>query len=107
MKTVDYLNRVKNRLGISSDYALAKALGMGRSNASSLMNGKTTMGDETALKVAQILDVHPVIVLADVHAERERNPEIQAVWLGLSDKISLGFKSLIACATPRRIRLSA
>lgn len=106
MKTVEYFKQVKRRLAIESDYALAKALGLQSSAVSKIQSGKHTMGDETALKVAEILGIHPAIVLADLYAEREKNPEIQAVWRGMVEKFSMGFESLISRATPRRIRLS-
>lgn len=102
MKTVDYLKQAKRRLGIESDYALAPHLGVTRSSMSKLANGKTTMSDETALKMAEILGIQPAIVLADMHAEREKNPELQAVWRGLVDKLALGFEVLISCATPHK-----
>ncbi|MBC3930375.1 DUF3693 domain-containing protein [Undibacterium curvum] len=107
MNTVEYLNHAKEKLGITSDYALAKSLEMSRSGMSALINGKVTMSDETAMKVAEILGKHPAIVLADMHAEREKNPAIQAVWHGIMEKFSLGFDVLISCATPRRCSLSA
>jgi DNA-binding XRE family transcriptional regulator len=107
MNTIEYLKAAKAALGIESDYALAKAIGTTRSNMSSLANGKSTMSDETALKVAEILKKHPAIVLADMHAEREKNPAVRAVWLNVMEKFSLGFDVLTLCCTPRGIRLSA
>lgn len=102
MKTVDYLKQVKRRLGIESDYALAKALGVTRGTVSNLQLGKNTMSDETAMKVADILELQRALVLADMHAEREKNPELQAVWRGLVDKLALGFEVLMSCTTPHR-----
>jgi hypothetical protein len=102
MKTIDYLKQAKRRLGIESDYALAPHLGLTRSGMSRLSNGKTTMSDETALKMAAIIGIQPAIVLADMHAEREKNPELQAVWRNLVDKLALGFEVLISCTTPHR-----
>lgn len=106
MNTIDYLKRTKKTLGITSDYALAQRLELTRQAIGKLQKG-ATMSDETALKVAHILGIHPVIVLADAHAEREKNPEIQAVWLSVMEKFSMGFKTFIKVAHPRRIKLSA
>lgn len=94
MKTTEYFKQVKRRLGIESDYALAKALGISTQMVSKIQAGKHTMGDSTALKVAELLNLNPGIVLADLHAEREKDPVIQAVWRSVVDKISLGFDSL-------------
>jgi plasmid maintenance system antidote protein VapI len=107
MRSIEYFKLVKRRLGIESDYALAKALGLQSSAVSKIQAGKHTMGEETALKVAEILNVHPALVLADLQAEREKNPQIQAIWRGLAEKISMGFESLLSGAGPRGIRRSA
>lgn len=102
MKTIDYMNQVKRRLEIESNYALAKALGITQQAVGAMMSGKTTMGDATALKVADILKIQRALVLADVHAEREKNPELAAVWRSLVDKLALGFDVLMSCTTPRK-----
>lgn len=107
MNTIEYLNLAKRRLGIESDYALAKALGMARSNMSSLVNGKTTLSDEYAMKLAKLLGIHPAIVIADMHAEREKNPDLKALWFGIMEKFSVGFEVLTSCVCPRGIRVSA
>ena len=103
MNTIGYLKQVKRRLGVESDYALAQHLGVTRQAISGMQSGKTTLGDETAMKIAAILELHPALVLADAHAEREKNPEIQAVWRGLVEKISLGFELLLLPAGRRGI----
>lgn len=57
--TTDFLDEVKDRLNLPSDYALAGALGVTRAAVSKLRNGKDSLGDTTALKVAELLDVDP------------------------------------------------
>jgi len=101
MNTVEYLQQAKKALNIESDYALAKALGVTRGAVSSLMVGRTCMSDETACKVAAIIGKHAGIVMLDMHREREKNPEVRAVWLSVMEKFSMGFKTLITCKTPR------
>lgn len=101
MNTVEYLQQAKKALNIESDYALAKALGIARSSISGLMSGKNTMSDETACKVASIIGKHAGIIMLDMRREREKNPEVRAVWLSVMEKFSMGFKTLITCKTPR------
>jgi hypothetical protein len=107
MNTIEYLKAAKRRLVIESDYALAQRLELTRSAVSKMQLGHNGMSDETAVKIAGILKLSPAMVLADAHAEREKNPEIQAIWRGMVEKFSMGFESLISHATPRRRRLSA
>lgn len=101
MNTVEYLQQTKKVLKIESDYALAKALGITRSNVSSLTTGKTTMSDDLACKVAAIIGKHAGIVMLDMHRERANNPEVRAAWQSVMEKFSMGFKTLITRQTPR------
>lgn len=107
MNTIEYLDKAKEAKGIQSDYALAKHLGIRSSTISGYRAGKSQMDDSIAVKIAEIIGKHPAIVLADVHAEREKNPEIAAIWRGLVEKISLGFDVLTSCVTPRHVKVSA
>lgn len=91
MNTVEYLQQAKKALKIESDYALAKSLGITRSNISSLINGKTTMSDETACKVAAIIGKHAGLVMLDMHRERAATPEQASIW----NEIARGFLSLL------------
>lgn len=102
MNTVQYIDAVKKKLGIESDYAVAKALGISKQAVCRYTQGKGAFDDEIAIRVAEMLDIAPAKVLLDCHMERSKNPQVQAVWFGLMEKFSASFNSLISCATPRR-----
>ena len=102
MKTQDYLDATKAKIGIQSDYALAKSLDISREYMSQLRSGKRPVSDEVALRIAKLLEVNPIQIIATANAERAKNPEIQAAWTTLMDKISKGFDSLTSRANPRR-----
>lgn len=80
MTTVDYLDRVKARHGLTSDYALAKLLGLTRASVSLLRSGRNRPDDSTAIKIAHLLGVDPGLVVAQAHADRAKTPEERAVW---------------------------
>lgn len=101
MKTPEYLELVKRKLDLPSDYALAKILGVTRSAISLQQAGKTAMGDETAVKVAEVLSMPVGRVLIDVHMERSKSPEVKAAWAGLMEKISASFDALMPRRSPR------
>lgn len=110
MKTKDYLKQAKVKLGIESDYALAARLGITRSSISGLQNGHSFLGDETAMKIADILEVPREMVLLDITIERSAhspNKDVAAAWTHLMEKFSTSFKALVLHATPRRRTLSA
>jgi len=71
MKTVDYLDAVKAAYSLTSDYQLTKKLGESHSRISQYRVGRTYMADDLALKIAYLLDLNPLAVLADAHIERE------------------------------------
>lgn len=85
--TTEFLDLVKARHGLSSDYALADKLGLTRSMVSAYRNGKRMLGDESAMRVAELLELDPGFVLACVEAERSHSPAIRAAWENLADLV--------------------
>jgi transcriptional regulator with XRE-family HTH domain len=102
MNTLEYLQAVKKKLGIESDYALAQRLGVTRSAISKLQLGKAVFSDDVALSVAQILDLNPLVVIAQANAERATTPEMRARWMGVMEKFSASFKDLLLGCSPRQ-----
>lgn len=100
--TIEFLDAVKEKLGIDSDYALAKRLGFSLSGMSNYRTGRRILDDDAALAVATALEVHPFEVIAAANAERAKTPEMRARWMGLIE----GFLSLLPHAkTVRSIAL--
>lgn len=96
MNTLEYLAACKKRLGIESDYALAKALGVTQQAVSSYRSGNSKINDDVALTVAEILQVPPISVIAAANAERAKTPEQKARWTGLMEKFSGSFLNLLS-----------
>jgi transcriptional regulator with XRE-family HTH domain len=91
MNTLEYLDAAKKRLGIESDYALAKAMKVRPSTISNYRARRSEMDDEIAAKVAGILGVHPGFVMLDIHRERAKTPEERSIWAD----IYKGFQTLL------------
>ena len=85
--TCDFLNAVKARHGIESDYQLAKKLGFTPQMVSRYRVGKDQLSDSAAIKVANLLEIDPAIVLASVHAERAKAPEEKAAWTTILERL--------------------
>ncbi len=94
MNTKEYLHAVKVKTGITSDYALAARLGVTRSAVSKMQQGGVSFGDDVALTIAEILEVEPLVVIAEANAERAKTPEMRARWMGLV----AGFRALLSQA---------
>jgi transcriptional regulator with XRE-family HTH domain len=81
MKSVsDYLDAVKKRLDLPSDYAAAKALGVTPSAISKYRLGRASFDDLTCLRVAEILGIDEIEVIAAANAQRANDPRIRRVW---------------------------
>lgn len=100
MTTADYLDAVKSRLLLPSDYALQNVIGASRQQISRYRTGKDYLGDDVALRVAEILDVPPGRVLADVAAERAKSDAVREVWRRLSAVAAGGACAVILTAAP-------
>lgn len=82
MKIDKYLDEVKQRLKIESDYELAKRLGIGRGSLSDMKKGNRAVPLDVAFKIAIALELDPATVVADLEAQREKNPTRKGFWEG-------------------------
>lgn len=97
MRTLDFIDAVKRHREISSDYACAQVLGITRSQLSRYRNGRDYFGDETAVKVADMLGMDAGYVMACIHAERASNPEIRVRWEGVAARLQrAGLAAVVA-----------
>ncbi|WP_284079374.1 helix-turn-helix domain-containing protein [Herbaspirillum aquaticum] len=101
MSTLDYLDEAKARLGLPSDYALSKALGLTTSAISNYRKGRSRIDDDVALKLAALTGRDPLEVIAAANMERAKSPEMVAIWKGLMEKISKSFETLMPRRSPR------
>lgn len=92
--TLEFLEAVRAKLGGASDYAIAKEIGVTRATVSKWRNGHGGFDDETAVRVARILDIDPAAVATAAHAERTKNPEVRKMWATLADRFAVNFDLL-------------
>jgi hypothetical protein len=105
MKSIEYLAAAKEKTGIHSDNAIAKRLGLTRSAIGLVSKGKSGFGNDPAILIAEILGIHPAIVIADCSAERANNEVLKSVWLDISDtfraaKRGVGLSNLHTSKSP-------
>ena len=90
MKAIDWIERVKQHTGLSSDYAVAAALGFSRSALSKYRTDRTpTLDEDSAIKVANALGERPEAVLLDQYAERTKAPEVRAALLDAARRLCI------------------
>lgn len=78
--TVEFLNAIKDKHGIQSNYALARKLGQTDTSIARWAHGKGSFSDETCLHVADLLEIDPAYVVACIHAERAKHEAERNVW---------------------------
>lgn len=85
--TIDFLDELKARKNCASDYAIAKHLGITPSAVCNYRKGKDFFSDSTAIRVAELLEIDPAIVISSIHAERAKKPEERAIWEGIIERL--------------------
>lgn len=86
--TVDFLDAVRAAYALTSDYQVAKKLGISPAQISQYRTGRHTLGDEKALQVAELLELSPDYVLACMATERAKGEKARKAWAGLAKKLA-------------------
>lgn len=89
MKPAEYLEAAKARLNIASDYALAKRLGVRPQSMTGYTDGSRNIPLDMAYKLAITLEMDPAQVVADLEAQREKNPQRKDFWTGFIRRASM------------------
>lgn len=96
MKVKERLLECKVKTGIKSDYALADALGCSRQRISEVMSGKCKPDAYLAIKIADVLRLHPMMLIAEFEAESAKSEERRGFWLNFKQRIKGGALSILA-----------
>jgi hypothetical protein len=78
--TLQYLDELKRAAGVESDYAVAKLLRITNSAVSRWRTLNITFDTKVATKVARILNVDPMEIIAAAQFERSKDDESRAFW---------------------------
>lgn len=85
----EYLDAAKEKIGVQSDYALAKRFDISRQRISEMRKGNLPMDNATAFLVAITLELDPAQVVADLEAQREKNPKRREFWAGFIQRAAV------------------
>jgi len=95
MKIKERLLECKIKTGLKSDYALAGHLGIPRQAISELMQGKRHPDAFIAVKIADVLGIHPMMLLAEFEAEKAKTKDRQGFWLNFERRIKNGAVAML------------
>lgn len=88
MKTSNYLDALRARHGLTSDYQTAKLCGFTKQSVSRYRLNKTTFDNMTAKRVSELLEIEPMQVIADMQILRSKTPEEKEIWRGLLRRLT-------------------
>lgn len=82
--TATLLDAYKAKMGIASDYALAKHFDVNKQHISQYRCGARGLGDDRAVRIAQALGIDPGVVLVSLQAERAQKAQNEPIFSALS-----------------------
>lgn len=83
--TEKWMDAARDAQGFTSDYQLAKALGVSTQRLSNYRGARRGgMDDALAVRVAELAKVPPARIIGELHAEKAKSPTLRAVWLGMA-----------------------
>lgn len=89
MKAYEWIDRLKVTKQIPSDYAVAKLLDMSQSSIISMRSRKSTLDEDSAVKVANALGMNPIGIVIDQAAERAKNPTVRATLAAEAQRLCI------------------
>lgn len=101
--TNELLDRLSAKYGNATDYRLSKLLSTSTpATVSNWRKGRSTLSHDYAVKVAELLEVHPAYVIACIEHEREnkQHPDDETTTSGVWRSIANAFREKAAGILP-------
>jgi len=98
MNTADYMARLRELAARPTVYAVAQLLDLPEQTVRNYAKGKSCPDTFGCVRIAELLDLDPMQVIADVEAEREKDEGRRARWRELSRKLG-GSALVVICST--------
>lgn len=75
MDAIAYMDECKEKLGITSNYALCKATDIPEARLSDYYKGKRIPDEFACFKFAEILEMSPTLVIAEIQMSNTKKPD--------------------------------
>lgn len=98
MNTVEFLDAVKARHRLTSDYQLAKLLNWNTQRISMYRHTSRELDDAAALQIAEALNVPPAYVMACIAGARAKDATIKKHWAAAAKLLKTGTLPLLLVA---------
>lgn len=87
--TADFLDALRVKLEVPSDYALGTKMQMHRQQMSRYRTLNSTFDDAMSLRVAEILELEPAFVVACMHHQRAKEPAEKTLWQNIAERFEV------------------
>lgn len=98
MKCADYMAAIAAKTPSGTVYATAKLLGINEQTARNWATGKSLPDAWGCVKIAETLDLPPELVIAEIEAQRTRDPAKAERWKALAGKFTSS-ALIVGCIT--------
>lgn len=98
MKTTDFLDAVKQRHGLATDYQLAKFLRMPPGRVSMYRTGKRELDDASCVQIAEALELPAPYVLACIAEQRAKSADVKRYWRDAAKLLKSGTAAALLVA---------
>ena len=85
-----YLDQLKAKIGVESDYALAKTLEIPNGYVAEFRTGRRGLSPYLCTRIAIGLGIDPTHVIADIEEQREKNAKRKEFWRSLRRNTTAG-----------------
>ena len=80
MKPSEWLDKIKDKEHLTSDYQLAKLIGIKGNGLANLRKRDNGMDNYTAIRIAEILEINKIEVIIDMELQKAKTKEKQDFW---------------------------
>lgn len=99
MKSVKYLEQLRETLEKKSDAEVARHLNLSKASISHYLTGRRVMDEETCLAVAIALDINPMEVMMAAGIDRAEKAGQQSLWTVFSKRMAATAASVTLAAS--------
>jgi len=83
MQSYEYIEKVKKVMNLETDYKVCKMMKWPTNRATMYKNGQS-MDNEAARQIAEILEIPVWTIIADMEAQRQKDPSKKKAWSKLA-----------------------
>lgn len=98
MQTPDFLDAVKKKHALETDYQLAKFLGWPPGRVSMYRTGKRELDDDACIQIAAAIELPAPYVMACIAAARAKSAESKHAWEKAAKLLKTGSAAVILAA---------